>query len=274
VNGIGAGDPDGDGYAEVLAQTIHSAVGFWNQSGHPSPGWPKPTTREGFRTDSPPLATDVDGDGRTDIVAMNASGILAALNSSGKAPDGWPLATGEGAVGSAVAADLDRDGSIEIVSPDRAVPDSLRSEANARFGTLYAYSLPLAPGGGGSVATAWPMVGGDPGRTSTLPDDRSPVAAAASSGPYVPGSLKAYPNPARQQPVSLAYQLTEPADVDIRIVDASGHSVASFTREGRRADNVEVWDPGNAPAGLYLARLKFHGASSEHVETILVGVLR
>jgi len=90
----------------------------------------------------------------------------------------------------------------------------------------------------------------------------------------VQGSLKAYPNPARNQPVSLAYRLTEPADVEVRILDTSGHEVASFTRSGRRSDNVEIWDPGHAPAGLYLAQLRFKGATGDHTETVLVGVLR
>jgi len=270
VGGLAAGDPDGDGYAEVLTQSSGSELAFWNQTGHPSPGWPKRATREGFLTDSPPLCLDVDGDGRGEAVAMNGSGIVAALDFNGHAPAGWPLATGAGAVGSMVAADLDGDGFLELVAPDRAVADSLRGGANARFGTLYAYTLPVTPG----AALAWPMLGGDPGRTATLPSDRSPVAGASSAGPYVPGSLKVYPNPARRQPVGFAYQLTEPADVEFRILDTSGHEVASFRREGRRADNLEVWDPGSAPAGLYLARLRFRGAGTQHDEMVPVGVLR
>ena len=272
VAGLGAGDPDGDGYAEVLTQSKTSGVAFWNQSGSPAPGWPKTPTRERFETDSPPLAVDVDGNGRGEVVALNASGILAALDAQGRMPDGWPLATGSGAVGAPVAADLDRDGQLEIVAPDRSVPDSLKDESNARFGTLVAFTLPV--GTGNPIANSWSMLGGDPGRTSTLPGTRSPIASAAGTGPFVAGSLKAYPNPARNQPVALAYQLEEPADVEITIVDASGHEVAAFRDAGRRADNVAVWDPGKAPAGLYMARLKFRAASREHSEVVLVGVVK
>lgn len=275
VTGLGAGDPDGDGYAEVLAQTIHSGVGFWNQSGRPSPGWPKPGTRETFRTRSPALGVDVDGDGRTDVVAMNASGLLTALDGSGRVADGWPLATGAGATGAPVVADLDRDGRLEVVAPDRLVPDSLASEVSSRFGSLYAYTLPSSTGStGGTPAVVWGMTGGDPGRSATLARGVSPVAPAPTKGPYVRGSLKAYPNPARNQPVSLAYRLTEPADVEIRILDSSGHEITRFAGSGRRADNVETWNPGHAPAGLYLARLRFRAADSDHTETVLVGVLR
>jgi hypothetical protein len=210
------------------------------------------------------------------VVAMNASGIIAALDSQGRTPAGWPLATGAGATGSPVVADLDRNGRLEIVAPDRLVPDSLQSEVASRFGTLWAYSLPEAPttGAGGKPGAVWAMTGGDPGRSATLPLATSPIAGAPKAGPYVQGSLKAYPNPARNSPVSLAYRLTEPAEVDIRILDASGHEVARLERSGRRADNVEVWDPGRAPAGLYLARVRFRGASADHTETVLVGVLR
>jgi hypothetical protein len=156
--------------------------------------------------------------------------------------------------------------------PDRSVPDSSRFDINGRFGTLHAYSLPARPPSPDPVA--WPMLGGDPGRTSALPGVRTPVAGAPSAGPLLEGTLRAFPNPARRRPVSFAYQLTEAADVDFTILDTSGHEVASFTRPGRRADNLEIWDPGRVPAGLYVARLRFRGASGTHDEAITVGLLR
>jgi M6 family metalloprotease-like protein len=272
VAGLGAGDPDGDGYAEVLTQSVGSQLAFINQSGHPSPGWPRAATREGLRTDSPALALDVDGDRRAEVVALDASGILAALRGDGRVPDGWPLATGVGAIGSPAAADLDRDGRLEIVAPDRAVAESLQVDINGRFGTLYAYSLepqPVDP-----TVSSWPMLGGDPGRTSSLPAARTATAPPTAAGPLEGGSLHAFPNPARRRPVSFAYRLTEPADVDFTILDTSGHEVASFTRPGRRSDNLEIWDPGPVPAGLYVARLRFRGASSTHSEVITLGLLR
>jgi hypothetical protein len=137
---------------------------------------------------------------------------------------------------------------------------------------LYGYSLPAAVSP--LTVPTWPMRGGNPGRTSALILDPGVVAPAAVAGPLVNGSLKAYPNPARRRPVSFAYQLTEPADVEFRILDTSGHEVASFTRRGRQSDNLEVWDPGSLPAGIYVARLRFRGATAERVETVPVGLLR
>ena len=259
VAGLGAGDPDGDGVPEVLTQSLHSELAFWNRSGYPSAGWPKRGTPEDLRTASPALALDVDRDGRSEVVGMNGSGIVAALRADGRMPEGWPLASGSGAAGAPVAADLDRDGTLDLVVPDR-------------FGTLYAYALPAPVSD--PVATSWTMLGGDPGRTSALLPSSTPVARAPAAGPLVPGSLKAYPNPARRRPVSFAFTLTEPADVEVRILDTSGHQVASFSRAGLQTDNVAVWDPGHLPAGLYLAHLRFRGARGTRSEVLPVAVLR
>jgi len=259
VAGLGAGDPDGDGLPEVLTQNVRSGLAFVNRTGYPSPGWPRRGTTEDLRTGSPPLALDVDGDARGEIVGMNASGIVAALRTDGRTPEGWPLASGSGATGSPVAADLDRDGSLDLVVPDR-------------LGRLFAYALPVTSGS--PVATSWTMMGGDAGRTSALAELATPLAQLSVVGPLVRGSLMAFPNPARRQPVSFAFQLTEPADVEFRIFDTSGHEVASFSRPGRQAENREGWDPGALPAGLYLARLRFRGATSEAVGVLQVGVLR
>jgi len=51
---LGAGDPDGDGFPEVLTQSVRSGLAFWNASGYPSPGWPKRGTTEDLRTTSAP----------------------------------------------------------------------------------------------------------------------------------------------------------------------------------------------------------------------------
>ena len=259
VAGLGAGDPDGDGLPEVLTQGIHSGLAFVNRTGYPSPGWPKRGTTEDLRTGSPPLALDVDGDGRSEIVGMNASGIVAALRADGQVPEGWPLASGSGATGSPVAADLDRDGLLDLVVPDR-------------FGRLFGYTLPVAPGD--PVATSWTMLGGDAGRSSALAPLATPQAPLPAAGPLARGSLKAYPNPARRYPVSFAFRLTEPADVEFRILDTSGHEVTSFSRPGLQGENVQVWDPSGLPAGLYLARLRFRGTTSEAVGVLQLGVLR
>ena len=258
--GLASGDINGDGMPEVIAQTIHSGVMYVGRDGRPAPGWPKRGTREGFRSGSGPLALDLLGDGRSEAVALNASGILVAFQADGTQPPGWPLATGAGATGAPIATDFNaNDGYFEIVAPDH-------------LGKLYAYHLPQP--GTGEVATPWTMLGGDPGRSGALPGERTGTPVAATPGPLVKGSFKAYPNPARRSAVTFAYTLTEPARVQYEIVDTSGHRVASFTRDGRTSDNVDVWDPGRLPAGLYLARVSFKAADRERTEMIPIGLLR
>jgi M6 family metalloprotease-like protein len=259
VAGLGAGDPDGDGLPKVLVQTVRSGLAFVNRTGYPSPGWPKRGTTEDLRTGTPPLALDVDGDGRSEIVGMNASGIVAALRADGQVPEGWPLASGSGATGSPAAADLDGDGTLDLVVPDR-------------FGRLFAYTLPVPAGA--AIATPWTMLGGDPGRSSALAAAATAPAPLPSTGPLARGTLMAYPNPARRHPVSFAYRLTEPADVEFRIFDTSGHEVTSFTRPGLQGENVQVWDPASIPAGLYLARVRFRGSAGEAVGVLQLGLLR
>jgi len=152
-------------------------------TGAPSPGWPEPTSRDVLPSRAGPITADVDGDARPEIVSVDGGGIVTALRPDGRQPDGWPLATGSGALGSAVAADLDGDGRVELVIPDRVVPDSVKFVLNGRFGSLYAFSLPGSSSGGPASAFAWPMLGGDPGRTGALPASRTVTAPAATAGP-------------------------------------------------------------------------------------------
>src|SRR5262249_62264038 len=109
-------------------------------------GGPRQTTQEAFASGAAPLVVDVDGDGRPELVGLNGSGVLVAYHSDGGSPSGWPLASGVGAQGTPCYADLNQDGRVEIVVPDRT-------------GTLWAYTLPTAYG---DASSPWPMLGGDP----------------------------------------------------------------------------------------------------------------
>jgi hypothetical protein len=118
------------------------------------------------------------------------------------------------------------------------------------------------------------MLGQDPGRRSALPATATPAPAPSLAGPLEKGSFKAYPNPARRSPFTFAYTLSEAAQVEFRILDASGHEVAQFVRDGARAENTVVWDPGALPAGLYLARVKFSGAGGSQIGVLQLGLIR
>ena len=258
VAGMAAGDADGDGFPELIVQTQHSKLMYLNASGRPSPGWPRAASADEFRTSSAPIAVDLTNDGRPEMIALTASGVLAALDGSGHAPDGWPLATGSGCAGSIVATDLEADGQLEIVAPDR-------------FGRLYSYATGLVTSG---PAAPWAMLGADAGRSCALALGATSSPTAPVAGPLVSGSLKAYPNPARRKPVQFAYQLSEDAAVEFRIMDSSGHEVARWARAGRRSDNLELWDPQGLPAGLYVAHIRFSGPGGARTENLPLGILR
>ena len=256
--GLAAGDPDGDGLPEIIGLTRHSRLLYLNRGGRPTPGWPRAASADEFGSRIAPLVVDVTGDGRPEMIALTASGVLSALDGGGRVPAGWPLATGSGCEGSVVATDLERDGTLELVGPDR-------------FNRLYAYSVGALASG---PAAPWLQLGGDAARTCNLPLSATSTPTAPSAGPLVPGSLKAYPNPARQKPVQFAYQLSEDASVEVRILDASGHEVTRWTRQGRRADNLDRWDPTGVPAGLYVAHLRFSGPGGARTETVPLGIIR
>ncbi len=101
------------------------------------------------------------------------------------------------------------------------------------------------------------------------------VTVLCASGPLVRGTLKVFPNPARRSNVSFTYRITEPAAVEIRIFDTSGHQVTTLTGPGTYGvENRLVWDPGRLPAGLYMARVQIKGASGERTEVLPLGILK
>jgi hypothetical protein len=67
----------------------------------------------------------------------------------------------------------------------------------------------------------------------------------------------AYPNPARRRPVSFAYKLTEPADVELHHHRRFGTRGRFVHTSGTLADNLEIWDPGSVPAAFTWPRLRF-----------------
>ena len=230
----------------VITQTTRSGVMYLNRGGRPSPGWPKRSTMESLPSGAAPIAVDVRGLGTPDVVSLNGSGMLTSFNAQGAMPPGWPLGTGAGASGSPLVTDFaSGDNAIEIVAPDH-------------LGKLYAYEFPTATAS--QTANPWPMLGGDAGRSSVAAGRAHLERARAERGTAVKGTLVAYPNPARRSPVTFAFTLSEPSRVQFEILDTSGHSVASFTRDGTQADNIAVWEPGALPGRALPGARQVHAA--------------
>jgi hypothetical protein len=139
---VGAGDIDGNGYAEVLTGRDHSFVHAYNAQGNAMPSWPVETAVDPndphglfieFTRDAPSLA-DIDNDGEMEIVIAGkvrdphqnrevTNSALLVLRPNGQRKPGWYVAKLGGAplfneyppTQAAALADLTGDGNLEIV---------------------------------------------------------------------------------------------------------------------------------------------------------------
>ncbi len=125
------GDLDGDGDLEVVAGSIGRRMWVWNWDGtvfgashnpgfpDDAPGWPR-TAASQFR--SAPTLADLDGDGRLEILASClANGVYCwRYDGSGFGADTTGIfgSAPRGVWGSPAVADLDNDGTLEIVVGD------------------------------------------------------------------------------------------------------------------------------------------------------------
>jgi len=125
VQAVFAADVDGDGDADVLSASFNDSKIAWyeNRSIHPSAAFPVQsvisTSADNARSVG---AADVDGDGDTDLLSASAGDEKVAwYQNSGATPPSWtpriisttPL---DGVLVSVAAADLDRDGDIDVLS--------------------------------------------------------------------------------------------------------------------------------------------------------------
>ncbi len=108
------GDLNGDGALEVVVVEQSGTVHVLDAGGHPRPGWPRPLAAG--QTLAAPLLVDLDGGGLDVVVAVYGGSGLFAFHADGSPVAGWPAA-GASYIGRAsAAADLDGDGSPEIVA--------------------------------------------------------------------------------------------------------------------------------------------------------------
>jgi len=243
VNAPALDDVDGDGLPEIVFTTRSGRVGWWNENGSLSPGWPPKLESEGFPTFAGPLP--LGGSSGGIVLASLGNGVLTAVSAAdGKRIAGFPLGLSVHARGT---------GAIDVSG---IVPESAPRLFVADGDTLLRGINLIFPPGWMPVAS-WTHEGGTPGRAYVL--DRvfttSPAITDAGST-ILPGTFKCYPNPARQSPVTFAFRLNAPESVTIRIFDPAAREVGTITRDAGASDNAIVWDPGDRPSGLYVARVQ------------------
>jgi hypothetical protein len=243
VNAPAIDDVDGDGLPEFIFTTRSGRVGWWNENGSLSPGWPPKLEREGFETFAGPLP--LVGPNGGIVVASLGNGVLTAVSAAdGKRVPGFPLGLSVHARGTGA---IDVGGIVE--TPPRlfvADGDTLLRGIRLEFG-------PEA----GLTGSYWTHEGGTPGRAYAVDRLFKVSGTVTNAGSTIlPGTFKCYPNPARQSPVTFAFRLNSPESVTIRIFDPAAREVGAITRDAGTSDNAIVWDPGDRPSGLYVARVQ------------------
>ena len=150
-------DLDRDGDNELLVASTDGRLYGFDGAGTPLPGFPVFTT--GFPQYAPSVA-DLEGDGMLEIVmftrGLTDGGRLYVLDSSGAVRPGYPISVANSNLeGSPALADLDDDGGLEILVPQRAWPAGFLRvfEANGvEWGGNWPLALSHVPTGSPAVA--------------------------------------------------------------------------------------------------------------------------
>jgi len=150
-------DLDRDGDNELLVATTDGRLHGFDGAGTPLPGFPVFTI--GFPQYAPSVA-DLEGDGTLEIVqftrGLTDGGRLYVLDASGAVRPGYPISVANGNLeGSPTLADLDDDGQLEILVPQRAWPTGFLRvfEANGvEWGGNWPLALSHVPTGSPAVA--------------------------------------------------------------------------------------------------------------------------
>lgn len=127
-----------------LVYPIKKQVYAFNIDGSILSGWPKTMD---YPADGAAAYGDIDGDGKGEIVVSTHltgsanSGSLYAFKANGDAVNGFPVILDGGAIRTPVLADIDGNGTMEIILAVRNWPD----------GFIYVYK------GDGTVLTGWPV---------------------------------------------------------------------------------------------------------------------
>ncbi|MFH0777008.1 MAG: T9SS type A sorting domain-containing protein [Candidatus Eisenbacteria bacterium] len=238
-------DVDGDGCAEVIVLTKSGKLFLINGSGSVSTGWPLAAKTFEPSGESGVLACDLDGGGATDVMFVSGGAKISAVNAGGVLLAGWPLAFGPAAGGMALC-DVDDDGRCELFG---AAVDSM----------LLCVRLPYADAG-----CAWPVAGGNSGRTNCL-ETRGSFSPAGGERIVSRGLIETYPNPSRGLGTTVAFTLSEAASVTVEMFDLSGRSVYRDRKECGPNENSFLWIHGRVPPGVYVIRVEAQAGGRKDV---------
>jgi len=122
--GLAFTDLDRDGRLDIVVSSTDKKVYAWDVTGALLPGFPVTTIEKG---QTAPSVADLDGDGDIEIVqftrGLTSGGRFYILDHQGNPLPGFPKSLNNNNVdGSPALADLDDDGFLEVLVPERAYP--------------------------------------------------------------------------------------------------------------------------------------------------------
>ncbi|MBD3347793.1 MAG: T9SS type A sorting domain-containing protein [Candidatus Eisenbacteria bacterium] len=293
---LAAGDIDrgSDGASEIVGAGTDGTVRVWDRSGREVPGWPVDLERP---AGSRPALSDLDGDGFLEIAVSAGSSGVFGLRSNGSRVENWPLVLERGdSLGAfpspPIVGDLDGDGGLDVVAtgPDGNVfawdavsgeelpgfPLSCDPPAGAPWagdvdgdgeldllvsgdsGRVLMYGLPYDVSGD----FVWESETGDASGRASYPDSLLGEEPAPSGRLMDPERTYCYPNPVRDDELTIRVYMEEPGEVEIRILDVSGQLVEKFGIDGALAVNEVTWDVSGVASGLYIVHVQAFGPYS------------
>jgi hypothetical protein len=253
------GDVDGDGWLEIIAVDRDGVVHAVSHNGVMTFGWPHAFgPGSAAAHEAPLIVCDAASDEGPEVAAYLASGHVAMIARDGRAAGGSPLDAGDRPGGGPVAADLDRDGAMDLVVAG--------ADGVVRV-------LPTGqPAGRG--AGEWRQAGYDSERRASFPRGRLPEISLPSS--LLPDDrIACYPNPAPGDVLYVHYALGGPAEVSLELFDTAGGKVAARPGTSFAGDENRVEIPLRGLAsGLYVLRLTARDGSRAITVLKKVAILR
>lgn len=210
-----------------------------------------------------PIIGPVAGDA-PDVVVADRADLVWSWSDAGAVNPGFPRDVGEKVIDSPALADLDLDGSVELVV---LTANQLR---------ILDLNRPPLPAG-----AVWPMYGHDPQRTgcadcpenlpTAVTDDEVTTTRVRFTPPH--------PNPIRGL-ATFHFAIPVRAAIVLEILDVRGRRIATVLNEERApGQHVVAWNGRDqqgcdVASGQYLARLRVHGSGIQQSLTRKVTILR